>query len=95
MNVAVVAGGISTMIFASSTLPMLLKAYQTKDLSSYSLVYIALNNLGNLIYSIYVFSLPFGPIWFLHTFYLVTTAMMLYWYLRYEKTPALFEHVLS
>jgi hypothetical protein len=30
-----------------------------------------------------VFSLPLGPIWLLHSFYLVTTGLMLFWYLRY------------
>jgi hypothetical protein len=34
---------------------------------------------------VYVFSLPAGPIWLLHTFYLITTGLMLAWYLRYEQ----------
>ena len=92
MNVVILAGGVSSLIFATSTLPMLIKAYRTKDLSSYSLGYIAMNNLGNLIYSIYIFNLPFGPIWFLHSFNLVTTALMLYWYLRYEKNLDIFKY---
>ena len=82
-----IAGTISTTIFALSTLPMLVKAYRTRDLSSHSLGNILLSNLGNLIHSVYVFSLPPGPIWLLHTFYLVTTALMLIWYLRYEWGP--------
>ncbi len=85
INLPVMAGVISTFIFASSTLPMLLKAVHTKDLSSYSLMNILLSNLGNLVHSIYVFSLPAGPIWLLHSFYLVTTGLMLVWYLRYER----------
>jgi hypothetical protein len=32
---------------------------------------------------VYVVSLPAGPIWALHSFYLTTTALMLVWYLRY------------
>ena len=80
----VLAGIVSTIIFASSTLPMLRKAAATKDLASYSLGNIALANVGNLVHSIYVFSLPVGPIWALHSFYLVSTALMLFWYLRYS-----------
>jgi len=78
------AGMISTCIFASSTLPMLLKAMRTKDLHSYSFGTMALANAGNVVHSAYVFSLPPGPIWLLHGFHLVTTALMLAWYLRYE-----------
>ena len=32
----------------------------------------------------HTFNLPPGPIWFLHGFYTVSTALMLIWYLRYE-----------
>ena len=44
------------------------------------------------IASLYVFDLPPGPIWFLHTFYLVSSALMLFWYFhcrqaRRERTP--------
>jgi len=87
MNLPVIAGVISTTIFALSTLPMLLKAFQTKDLRSYSLGNILLSNVGNVVHSIYVFNLPPGPIWLLHAFYLVTTGLMLVWYLRYEWRP--------
>ena len=80
----VLAGTMSTLIFASSLLPMLLKAARSKDLSSYSLGNIVLSNVGNVIHSVYVFHLPPGPIWAMHTFYLVATALMLVWYLRYE-----------
>jgi uncharacterized protein with PQ loop repeat len=88
MNLPVIAGTISTTIFAFSTLPMLLKAFRTKDLKSYSLGNILLANVGNAIHSVYVFNLPAGPIWLLHTFYLVTTGLMLVWYLRYEWQPS-------
>ena len=66
-----------------SLVPMMRKAYQTKDMTSYSLVNIVLTNVGNLIHSVYVYSLPAGPIWVLHTFYLVAMALMLIWYVRY------------
>jgi uncharacterized protein with PQ loop repeat len=87
IDLPVIAGMISTTIFALSTLPMLLKAFKTKDLRSYSLGNILLANAGNLIHSVYVFHLPAGPIWLLHSFYLLTTALMLIWYLRYQWRP--------
>jgi uncharacterized protein with PQ loop repeat len=87
INLPVIAGVISSTIFTISTLPMLWKAFRTKDLKSYSLSNILLSNLGNIIHSIYIFHLPMGPIWLLHSFYLVTTGLMLVWYLRYEWQP--------
>ena len=83
-SVAVIAGSISTALFVASTLPMLYKAARTKELGSYSLGYLALANVGNGFYTVYVISLPVGPIWALHGFYLVSSALMLLWYLRYE-----------
>lgn len=88
LSIPIIAGSLSTVIFAASTLPMLTKALQTRDLSSYSLGHILLSNVGNLVHSVYVFTLPPGPIWLLHTFYLVTTALMLYWYLRFQGRSA-------
>jgi uncharacterized protein with PQ loop repeat len=85
MGVPAVAGTVATVIFAVGTLPMVIKAARTKDLRSYSRSNILLSNLGNTIHSVYVFSLPAGPIWALHTFYLTTTALMLVWYLRYAR----------
>ncbi len=89
LELPIIAGTISTVIFALSVMPMLLKALRTKDLSSYSLDNILLSNVGNLVHSIYIFSLPPGPIWLLHSFYLVTTGLMLVWYLRYERKPSM------
>ena len=83
-NLPNIAGIISTALFALGTLPMLVKAFRTRDLASYSLGNLLLNNIGNIIYSMYVFSLPQGPIWFLHSFYLLITGLMLVWYLKYE-----------
>ena len=87
IDLPVIAGTISTTIFAISTLPMLLKAFRTRDLRSYSLGNMLLANTGNVIHSVYVFHLPAGPIWALHSFYLLTTALMLLWYLRYQWRP--------
>lgn len=78
----VLAGMVSTAVFAGSMLPMLHKALRTREMSSYSLGNIALANVGNAVHSVYVFDLPPGPIWFLHTFYVLSSALMLYWYLR-------------
>ena len=78
----VLAGTVSTIVFVGSVLPMLHKAFHTRDLSSYSLGNMVLANVGNTVHSVYVFALPPGPIWVLHTFYLVSSALMLHWYLR-------------
>jgi uncharacterized protein with PQ loop repeat len=83
-GVAVLAGSISTALFVVSALPMLYKAVCTRDLSSYSLGNLVLANVGNGLYAIYVFSMPLGPIWALHGFYMLSSAMMLFWYQRYE-----------
>ena len=82
VTLPVLAGMASTAVFAGSTLPMLHKAMRTRDLQSYSLGNIALANVGNTVHSVYVFHLPPGPIWFLHAFYMVSSALMLYWFLR-------------
>ena len=69
MSLAVLAGSVSTVVFIASYLPMLVKAARTRDLGSYSVGNLVLANVGNLVYSIYVLSLPAGPIWALHSFY--------------------------
>ncbi len=86
-DLAIIAGTISTVVFAVSMLPMLGKALRTRDLSSYSLGNLSLANLGNLVHSVYVFSLPAGPIWALHTFYLITSGVMFVLYLA-QRSPA-------
>ena len=91
LSFTVLAGTISTIIFAASALPMLTKAWKTRDLASYSRGNILMANTGNVVHSVYVYSLPPGPIWLLHTFYLITTAMMLVWYLRFEWRPAILQ----
>ncbi len=86
-NLPTIAGFISTALFALGTLPMLVKAFRTRDLASYSLGNILMSNVGNLIYSLYVFHLPAGPVWFLHIYNLLSTGLMLVWYLKYEGLP--------
>lgn len=81
----ILAGTVATIVFAGSALPMLVKAARTKDLESYSRGNLVMSNLGNAFYSIYVFNLPPGPIWLLHSFYIVTAALMLFWSLRYAR----------
>ena len=85
-SIPLAAGAIATVVFALSTVPMLGKAARTKDLGSYSRSNLVMANAGNLIYSVYVFQLPPGPIWVLHTFYLASSALMLAWSLRYATT---------
>jgi len=77
MDIPLIAGTASTVVFAVSNLPMLRKALRTRDVSSYSLPSMAMINVANAAYSLYVFSLPVGPIWALHTFYVVSCAIML------------------
>lgn len=86
-TVPLLAGMVSTAIFAGSVLPMVVKAFRSRDLSSYSLGNLALANLGNVVHSVYVFSLPAGPLWVLHCFYLLSTGLMLGWYLRWGRRP--------
>jgi uncharacterized protein with PQ loop repeat len=88
MNLPVLAGSISTCLFMSSVLPMLIKAWRTRDLESYSLGNLVTSNVANLVHTLYVVSLPVGPAWALHGFYLVATALMLCWALRYRRQAA-------
>lgn len=87
ISLATIAGFISTALFTLGTLPMMAKAFRTKNLASYSIGNILLSNVGNFINSIYVFHLPLGPIWFLHSYNLLSTGLMLVWYLKYEGFP--------
>jgi uncharacterized protein with PQ loop repeat len=85
MNLPVLAGTLSTVLFAAGMLPMLVKAARTKDLASYSLGNLLLTNVANAVHSVYVFNLPAGPIWALHLAYLLASALMLAWWLRYRN----------
>ncbi len=82
--ISLTAGLISSFIFVSSNFPMLWKIFQTRDMDSYSWPNILLVNAGNLIHWLYIFSLPPGPIWALHTFYTVSSILMLAMYLRFR-----------
>jgi uncharacterized protein with PQ loop repeat len=82
-SIPIAAGAVATVVFAASALPMLGKAARTKDLASYSRSSLVMANVGNLFYSFYVFNLPPGPIWVLHSFYVTSSALMLLWSLRY------------
>ena len=86
-NLPTIAGFVSTALFTLGTLPMLTKAFRTKNLASYSLGNILMSNVGNILYAIYVIHLPLGPIWFLHAYNSLSTALMLVWYLKYEGLP--------
>src|SRR5258708_2411058 len=83
-SVQLIAGSISSLFFVSSNLPMLLKAFKTRNLRSYSLSNLLLTNLGNIFYWLYVSSLPIGPIWWMHSFYTITSILMLIAYIRYD-----------
>jgi uncharacterized protein with PQ loop repeat len=85
-EVPLIAGSVSTLIFVVSYLPMLVKALRTKDLTSYSMSNLLLINVGNVVHSVYVYSLPIGPIWALHSVYLAAGALMIVWYLRFTRT---------
>jgi uncharacterized protein with PQ loop repeat len=80
-NLSLIAGTISSFIFIGSHLPSLVKAYRTKDVHSYSCLNLILVNAGNLIYWLYVVSLPVGPIWILHTCYTIFSGVFLILYL--------------
>ncbi len=84
-SLQLLAGFTSSMIFISGNLPMLFKAFKTKDLRSYSLGHLTLGTLGNVVYWLYVVSLPIGPVWFLQAFFTTASTLMLFCYLRYEK----------
>jgi hypothetical protein len=87
MNAAMLAGMVSTVLFTAANLPMLVKAIRSRDLRSYSASALVLGNVGNLVHTVYVVSLPFGPIWVLHGFYLTTMAIMLVLYLSLRPRP--------
>ena len=77
MNAVTMAGVISTLMFLGSNLPMVVQAIRSRDVSSYSRGYLVMTNIGNAVYSVYVLSLPAGPIWLLHLLYTTVSAFML------------------
>lgn len=76
-RVQFLVGLLCTVVFASSKVPMLLKALRTRDLRSYSLPHLIMSTSGNLIYWVYVVGLPVGPVWFLQAFFTVADITML------------------
>lgn len=83
--IQIMAGLVSSKIFAISTLTMLLKTMRTKNVDSFSLSSLVLSNIGNIVYWLYVISLPFGPIYFLHGFYTIAMVIMLLFYVGYHN----------
>ena len=83
-----IAGSIASVLFIAAQLPMLAKAIKTKDLESYSVPHLILGNVGNVLYWAYVLSLPPGPIYFLHLFFTLSTAVMLLCWLKWERKSA-------
>ncbi len=81
-----VAGSISSLLFAASIFPMLLKVYKTHDMRSYSFGNIVITNAANAVHWLYIASLPPGPIWLLHGFYTVTSLVVLLSYLCYVRS---------
>ena len=77
MNAVTMAGVISTLMFVGSNLPMVVQAVRSRDVSSYSRGYLVMTNIGNAVYTVYVLSLPPGPIWALHLVYTSVSAFML------------------
>lgn len=87
-SVQIIAGFVSSAIFASSKVPMLAKALRTRDLHSYSMGHIVLSVSGNFAYWLYVLSLPLGPIWLLQAFFTLADLLMLGCYVVFELRGA-------
>lgn len=85
MSWPAVAGGLATTLFVLATLPMVIKARRSRDLRSYSGANLVIANCGNLLQSFYVVTLPPGPIWGIHFFNVLVTALMLYWWVRFGR----------
>jgi hypothetical protein len=83
-QVQLLSGSLSSLIFISSNFPMLWKVMKTRNVRSYSLGQIILRNLGNLVYWIYVASLPVGPIWYLQVLFTLSGLILLVCYLRFN-----------
>ena len=86
MDLFVIAGVVSTTLFTVANVPMLVKAVRTQDLTSYSLGSLLIGNAANAVHTVYVASLPFGPIWLLHGFYVASMLLMLALYVRYRRS---------
>ncbi len=49
---AFLAGLASTIVFTLSTLPMVARAWRTRDMASYSRGHLVMTNLGNAIHTL-------------------------------------------
>ena len=87
MNTATIAGAASTLMFAGSTLPMVVRAVRTRDLSSYSRSHLFMTNAGNAVHTVYIASLPPGPVWLLHCMYSGVAVFMLAAHRRWARPP--------
>lgn len=87
-EIALAAGVVATALFVLGTLPMLYKAARTKNLSSYSGSNLVMANTGNAAQTLYVVTLPPGPVWALHAFNVVASALMLTWWIRHRERRA-------
>ena len=85
--IGAIAGTVATLLVVGSALPMLVRARRTRDLSSYSPANLIIANVGNLAQTIYVITLPPGPLWLMHGFNVVVSALMFLWWLRHHWLP--------
>ena len=56
---------------------MVVRAARTRDVSSYSRSHLFMTNAGNAVHTVYIASLPPGPVWLLHCMYSCVAAFML------------------
>jgi hypothetical protein len=77
----------STLLILGSMLPMAARAVRTRDMTSYGRGHLVLTNLGNLAHTVYVVSLPVGPVWALHSAHTGVAALMLVWHIRHAGAP--------
>jgi len=80
-------GIASTLIFAGSTLPMVVRAARTRDVSPYSRSQLFMTNTGNAVHTVYIASLSPGPVWLLHCMYSFVTAFMFAAHVRWAPHP--------
>jgi uncharacterized protein with PQ loop repeat len=79
------AGTFASLIFIASAIPSLAKVYRTRCADSYSLTALWMLNIGNAFQWLYVASLPAGPIYALHAWSTLSTALLLVWCYRFRR----------
>ena len=80
-----IAGAVASLIFIVSAIPSLTKVYRTRSVDSFSLASLWMLNVGNVLQWLYVLSLPPGPIYALHAWSTLSTALLLAWCYRYRR----------